>query len=61
MNSADPLDDTEFSDALNELIERASANGVDIEGGWKCTTDGNGNAFWDVQITSVKYAESEED
>lgn len=51
-----PEDETEFNEALNALIERAQDNGVNVEGAWKCTIDGNGNSHWDIQITSVRYS-----
>ncbi|WP_435125676.1 hypothetical protein [Halobaculum sp. D14] len=47
--------DSGFEDALTRLIERAYRNGTNIEGGWKCSIDGNGNLHWDVQISRVEY------
>lgn len=48
-------DDTTFEEALNELIELAHEDGVDPEGGWKCAADGNGDYYYDIQITTVQY------
>lgn len=48
-------DDTTFEEGLNELIERAHEDGVDPEGGWKCAVDGNGDYYYDIQITTVQY------
>lgn len=47
-------DETSFEKQLSELIERAHSNGTDVEGGWKCTTNG-GDRHWDVQIVPVQY------
>ncbi len=49
--------DERFENALTALIQTAHDNDVDVEGGWKCTIDGNGHSHWDVQITSVEYEE----
>ncbi|MFB6126509.1 MAG: hypothetical protein ABEJ79_04325 [Halolamina sp.] len=53
--SSNPIDDSDFSQALSTLIENAYNDGIDIEGAWKCSIDGNGDFHWDVQITRVKY------
>lgn len=50
-------DDTSFEEALNELIEHAHESGIDPEGGWKCAIDGNGDYFFDIQITTVEYGD----
>lgn len=50
-------DDTSFKDELTALLERARANGADVEGAWKCSIDGDGDGgrHWDVQVTEVRY------
>lgn len=48
-------DETQFGEALTRLIARAHAEGIDVEGGWKCTVDGNGHFHWNVEITRVEY------
>ncbi|MEF8801209.1 MAG: hypothetical protein V5A38_09235 [Halolamina sp.] len=55
-----PDDETDFSEALTELIERAYTNGTDPEGAWKCSIDGNGNFHWDVRITRVQYDDDDD-
>lgn len=50
-----PDDETDFTEALTELIEHAYHNGTDLEGAWKCSIDGNGDFHWDVQVTRVQY------
>lgn len=54
-DSPSPTDGADFNEALAELIERTYRNGNDPEGGYKVTVDGNGDYFWDVQITTVQY------
>lgn len=54
-NSGTTDDDSQFEDALTRLIEQASNDGVNVEGGWKCVIEGNGNYYFDVQISSVEY------
>lgn len=56
----DPTDGTNFTEALAALIEGAARNGIDVEGGWKVISDGNGTAYWDVQITGVEYEETDD-
>ena len=50
-----PTDRSEFNESLAELLERTYEAGVDIEGAYKCMIDGNGENYWDVQITAVEY------
>lgn len=57
----EPDGDDDFISALARLIEHADSNGIDVEGGWKVATEGNGNHFWDVQITTVQYASDDDD
>jgi len=52
-----PMDRDEFRRALTTLIQRANDADVGVEGGWKCTIDRNGDHHWDVQITTVEYAD----
>lgn len=54
-DSLSPTNGDDFNEALAELIERSYRNGVDPEGGYKVSVDGNGDYFWDVQITTVQY------
>jgi hypothetical protein len=49
-------DGPSFENQLSELIELAHENGTNVEGGWKCTTNG-GDRHWDVQIVPVRYDE----
>jgi len=48
-------DETPFDQAMAELLQRANDDGIDVEGGWKCRVDGNGDYHFDVQITKVEY------
>lgn len=50
-----PADDEEFNEHLSTLLQHAYDNDVPVEGGWKCTIEGDGDSHWDVQITSVEY------
>lgn len=50
-----PTDRAEFNESLATLIERTYKAGVSVEGAWKCAINGNGNYYWDVQITTVEY------
>lgn len=52
-----PTNGKQFRRALAVLIQRAYGADVDVEGGWKCTIDGNGDHHWDVQITTVEYGD----
>ena len=41
---------------LKSLLQRAHANGVDVEGGWECR---NGSEYpdWDIIVTAVRKTE----
>jgi len=41
-----------FNDALTTLLRSAFDNGVDVEGGWDCATDGQ-TSDWDAVIVEV--------
>ena len=42
----------EFNEALNNLVQRAYANGVDVEGGWECRTT-TADPDWDIVVLEV--------
>lgn len=42
----------EFHDQLIQLVRAAEANGVGVEGGWVCQTNGD-DAAWDIEIIEV--------
>ncbi|MFT4949833.1 MAG: hypothetical protein ACI9CA_001975, partial [Natronomonas sp.] len=44
---------SELNSALEGLLRRADANGVDVEGGWDCTDDSR-HPNWDVVVTAVE-------
>lgn len=48
-----------FHEELQELVRRAHANDVDVEGGWACR-NGDGHPDWDVVVTEVEKAEASE-
>lgn len=49
----EPTTTEEFHTELRQLVRRAEANGVDVEGGWACS-DGTGSSMWDVEIVEVQ-------
>lgn len=53
----DPTDDERFESALHAVLQRATDNGLDLEGGWKISVEGDENTHWDLQIVAVEYDE----
>lgn len=49
----------EFNESLNELVQSAYDNSVDIEGGWECRNPSE-NSDWDVVILEVTKRETSE-
>lgn len=55
-DSNTPANDESIEAALRTVLERAAADGVDLGGAWKVTTErDDGEDHWDVQITEVEY------
>lgn len=48
-----PSDDDEFREQLDTLVRLAEDNGVDVEGGWDLSGDGD-RPSWSVEIFEVK-------
>ncbi len=48
-----PASGSELNSALEDLLRRADANGVDVEGGWDCVDDSL-HPNWDVVVTAVE-------
>ncbi|WP_248906060.1 HalOD1 output domain-containing protein [Halocatena marina] len=48
----EPTDEMAFHLALTHLLQTATANGVDIEGGWGCRN--KSDSKWGVEIYGVK-------
>lgn len=49
-NAADPATDEAFQRALSQLIRRAAANGVSVEGGWEHRTTESHVPDRDIEI-----------
>lgn len=45
--------EAKFAEELRDLVLRAYANGVDIEGLWEADTEPSGLPSWDVTIQSA--------
>ncbi|MFC6724258.1 hypothetical protein ACFQE1_07700 [Halobium palmae] len=48
-----PTTETEFQEALAELLDGAQANGVDVEGGWDCRIDAP-DSVYGIEIFRVE-------
>lgn len=48
-----PASGSELNAALEDLLRRADANGVSVEGGWDCVDSGP-HPNWDVVVTAVE-------
>lgn len=44
---------SELNAELQRLLDRAAANGVDVEGGWECQGETE-SPLWDVLVTEVQ-------
>ena len=49
--------EADFHDALHEILVAATANGVDVRGGWPIRTDGGDTPDWDLEIVELKERE----
>lgn len=47
------LTETDVHESLQHLLEQASRNGVDLEGGWVVKTDST-DTEWEIHITEIK-------
>ena len=45
--------ESEFRDALADLLMRAAAKGVDVEGGWDVRNPDRGKPDWTVEIVEL--------
>lgn len=52
-----PATETEFRDALKELVLQSYANGVSVLGGWECDGDGTGMDFEAVIVELDRRAD----
>lgn len=54
MTDADdgPATQADLQTELQSVLQRAHANGVNVEGGWACQ-NGDGHPDWDVVVTEV--------
>lgn len=44
---------------LGDILRRAHANGVDVEGGWECR-NGSDHPDWDVVVSAVRKLDDSE-
>jgi hypothetical protein len=42
-----------FNDALTELLQRAHASGVHVQGTWECRADGGDTPDWGVDAVEL--------
>lgn len=53
VSGPDDMDAEEFQEELQDLLQRADREGIEVEGGWDLESRGNSH-LWALEITRVE-------